>query len=185
MKIYTKTGDQGSTSLSSGERVSKSTLRVDAYGTVDELNSYIGLFRVLLANKTFESTAKIGELLFETQNELFNIGTHLSTKDIQKSAPLQLDNLYPKKLETEMDRMTSTLSPLKNFILPGGSLLAAHAHILRTICRRAERLVVAVYDTEPLDPQVILHLNRLSDYFFVLARYLNHKEGTPEVLWKR
>src|SRR5690606_5912705 len=164
--IYTKTGDKGTTALSSGERVSKSHLRVEAYGSVDELNSFLGLFRSEL-DKSSALKAETDELLFETQNELFNLGTHLSTKDAKKIQPLKLNSEYPKKLEAEMDRMTAQLPPLKNFILPGGSHLASLAHILRTVCRRAERLVVALHESEALDPQTILHLNRLSDYFFV------------------
>ncbi len=184
MKIYTKTGDKGSTSLTSGERVSKSALRVEAYGTVDELNSFIGLLRSQL---TGDLKQEVDALLFETQNELFNLGTHLSTQDTKKMPPLRLNIAYPVKLESEMDRMTAQLPPLKNFVLPGGSKLAAQTHILRTICRRAERFVVRVHESETsggLDSQVILHLNRLSDYFFVLARYCNLKEGVSEVLWK-
>lgn len=203
MKIYTKTGDGGSTSLSSGERVSKSNLRVSAYGTVDELNSFIGYFRSQLGHQTKPSqsnltqnkphqnssshnnlSAEIDPVMFTTQNELFNLGTHLATKDTKKSQPLKLMPDYPTLLEKEIDRMSAQLAPLKNFILPGGSQLSSLAHIIRTICRRAERLVVDLHEHEPLDPQVILHLNRLSDYFFVLARYCNYKEGISETLWK-
>lgn len=170
MKIYTKTGDKGQTSLGSGERVSKASLRVDAYGTVDELNSHIGLLRT-------EST---DPQLSAIQNELFNLGTHLATK----SPKVDIKDDASTALEREMDRMTSDLPELRNFILPGGSRPAALAHICRTVCRRAERLVIALHEAESLDVKSIVYLNRLSDYFFVLARYLNLKANADEVIWK-
>lgn len=183
MKIYTKTGDDGTTALASGERVSKASLRVEAYGSVDELNSFVGLFRTQIQS-TQLIKSQIDPFLLEIQIELFNLGTHLSSQNISKAPPIKLKHDFCSQLESHMDLMTAQLPPLKNFILPGGSTSASTAHIVRTVCRRAERLVVQVHESEPLDPQVILHLNRLSDFFFTLARYCNFVEKSPEVLWK-
>lgn len=182
MKIYTKTGDKGKTSLSSGERVLKSALRVNAYGTVDELNSYIGFLR------TFKPPLQpdTDDLLFKIQNELFTAGTHLSSTQIKSEMSIKLNPQLPLDLETAMDTMTQELPPLKNFILPGGHVSAAQAHVCRTVCRRAERLCVELNENEPSPAlnEIILLLNRLSDYFFVLARHLNIKTQHEEVIWK-
>ena len=178
MKIYTKTGDSGETALFGGRRVPKSHLRVDAYGTVDELNAFVGQLRDALA------IAHLREILFEVQNRLFTLGAQLATSPDKRSpipgilpADLQL-------LESEIDAMDAALPPLKNFVLPGGHPIVSMCHICRTVCRRAERLVVALHLTEPLDESALQYLNRLSDYFFMLARHLAQVLGAEEVLWK-
>ena len=176
-KIYTKTGDDGGTALFGGRRVSKSDLRVDAYGTVDELNAFIGLLRDNVEDELTKSVLK------QIQDRLFTTGAHLAS-DPEKQPPTP--DLYPEDialLETEMDRMDATLPALKHFILPGGFLPASQAHVCRTVCRRAERLIVALHHIEPVDPLVIQYCNRLSDYFFMLARHLSHEAGIEEIIW--
>jgi cob(I)alamin adenosyltransferase len=182
MKIYTRTGDKGETSLLGSSRVSKASLRVWAYGDVDELNSYVGLLRSELRAKSAVWIHTIDPLLFEIQNQLFNMGSRLAS--INGSGAIAISSDIVKKLEMSIDQMEAELPPLKNFVLPGGGKLAATAHVLRTVSRRAERQVVALHEAEPTDPEVLTLLNRLSDYFFVLARYLNLKEAMPEVVWK-
>lgn len=178
-RIYTKTGDQGETALFGGRRVPKSDLRVDAYGTVDELNSFIGLLRDSVENQ------HIREVLTHTQNRLFTLGAHLAS-DPAKHPPTP--DLLPSDielLEKEMDGMDEHLPPLKNFILPGGHTTVSTCHVCRTVCRRAERLTVALVQSgEPLEDLVLKYLNRLSDYFFVLARFLAKELGVEEVVWK-
>lgn len=177
-KIYTKTGDQGETSLFGGKRLPKSHLRIDAYGTVDELNSYLGLLRDSVQNDTLR------ELLKNIQDRLFTIGSNLASdpdKDMivpdVKSGDIEL-------LEQEIDRMNDALPELKNFILPGGHPTVSTCHITRCVCRRAERLVVALQQESRVDQILIQYLNRLSDYLFVLARYLGHQLEVEEVVWK-
>lgn len=177
MKIYTKTGDLGETALFGGRRVPKSHLRVDAYGTVDELNAYVGWLRDLV------ETPLLRQLLAQVQHRLFTVGAHLAA-DPQKQ--LTTPDLLPQDiemLENEMDAMDANLPPLRNFILPGGHPAVSVCHVCRTVCRRAERLVVALHATDTVEAVVLQYLNRLSDYFFLLARQLAHDLGAEEVIW--
>ena len=180
-KIYTKTGDQGTTSLVDGKRVKKSELRLEAYGTVDELNANIGN---LIANLGTHSVSLSNELI-SIQNRLFEIGSRLACEDDKTLEKLPtLDSGAVSALELSIDNMTAKLAPLRNFILPGGVLAAASAHICRTVCRRCERLLVRLESESTVETSAIIYLNRLSDYFFVLARYLNHLNGVSETIWK-
>jgi len=176
-RIYTKTGDKGETALFGGRRVPKSHLRVDAYGTVDELNSFIGLLCDSLENQ------EIKNLLQQVQHRLFTIGAHLASDPAKSLAPPDMESGDIQALEQAMDDMDEHLPDLKNFILPGGHPAASLCHICRTVCRRAERLVVALHLSDPVDERVLQYLNRLSDYFFVLARYLVHDAGAAEIVW--
>lgn len=185
MKIYTKTGDKGETSFFGGERVKKDHPRIAAYGDVDELNAFVGLARS--AGPDRSSGRSIDELLQAIQNDLFDIGAVLATPDPKK---LQGKGSFVgateiERLEREIDRMDKELPPLKTFILPGGGELAAHLHTARTICRRAERQVVALAARESISAEIIMYLNRLSDFLFVLARWANFKEGISELLWQK
>ncbi len=175
--IYTKTGDAGETALFGGRRVLKSHLRVDAYGTVDELNSFIGLLHDSLEQES------IRQLLTQVQHRLFSIGANLASdpKNNPGNADLEANDL--KILEDAMDQMDSQLPELKNFILPGGYPTVSLCHVCRTVCRRAERLIVALHQEDPVDALVLQYMNRLSDYFFMLARYLGKEAGAPEILW--
>lgn len=178
MKIYTKTGDDGTTSLFSGGRVAKHHLRVDAYGTVDELNSYLGLARAS------EPTEKTGDLLEIIQNHLFRLGADLATPmDAKADWLVRITIEEIQWLEEQIDTLSETLTGLKNFILPGGVIVAAHLHVARTICRRAERLVVALAENEAINDASLIYLNRLSDFLFTLARYENAQQGEPETKW--
>jgi cob(I)alamin adenosyltransferase len=177
-KIYTKTGDKGETSLFGGRRLPKSHIRIDAYGTVDELNSYIGLVRDCVEN------AEAGNTLKEIQNRLFVIGSNLAA-DPEKKMPLpDIVESDVQLLEKEMDSMDAQLPALKNFILPGGHSTVSFCHVARCVCRRAERLVVALSFDEEVPPILIRYLNRLSDYLFVLARKLAQDLGAGEVIWE-
>lgn len=177
-KIYTKTGDEGQTALFGGKRLPKSHLRIECYGTVDELNSFLGLVR--------DSTADehIREVLFEIQNRLFDLGANLAT-DPSKNLPIPaLANSDIQLLENEIDAMEEVLPALKNFILPGGHVAVSQCHVARCVCRRAERLVVALNMEEPVEPMVLQYLNRLSDFLFVLSRKIGQQVGATEVIWK-
>jgi cob(I)alamin adenosyltransferase len=177
-RIYTKTGDKGETTLFGGRRVPKSHLRVDAYGTVDELNSFVGWLRDSVENQ------RVREVLRQIQHHLFTVGTHLAS-DPAKHPPLP--DLLPadvELLEKEMDAMDAQLPPLKNFILPGGHPMVSICHVCRTVCRRAERLAVALHESEVVESIVLQYLNRLSDYFFMLARQLAQDLDAEEVIWK-
>ena len=181
MKIYTKTGDKGITSLIGGTKVPKSHLRIEAYGTVDELNSYIGLCKDLL------SDLKGKEILLEVQDRLFTIGSSLACDPI-KEPKMRIPDLIEKDvelLEKEMDRMNKIIPPMKNFILPGGHTTLSHLHIARCVCRRAERCCVRL-ELESLEVEeiIIKYLNRLSDYLFVLSRYSGHQSNVQEIPWK-
>ncbi len=178
-KIYTRQGDEGLTSLSGGQRVPKDSLRVATYGTVDELNSLIG---VALASGL---CARLAEVLPPIQNELFHLGSDLSFLEEDKTKyPLpQIEARHVKKLESLIDEMISVVGPLQNFILPGGSMGAAQLHVARTVCRRAEREVITLAREEAVGGFVIQYLNRLSDALFVMSRYENHMRGVPEPLW--
>jgi cob(I)alamin adenosyltransferase len=179
-RIYTKTGDKGETALFGGRRVPKSHLRVDAYGTVDELNSFIGLLRDAAEDPT------VCTMLETVQHRLFTVGAHLAS-DPAKQLPTP--DLLPadiKLLEDDMDAMDTKLPPLRNFILPGGHLTVSYCHICRTVCRRAERLSVALAQSgEPIEDIVLQYLNRLSDWFFVLARKLAQDLQAKEVIWQQ
>ena len=179
-KIYTKTGDTGKTSLIGGKKVPKSHIRIQAYGTVDELNAFTGLLNDQL------SDAHIRGLLLEVQDRLFTIGSSLAC-DPDKEIAMRIPDLKESDillLENEIDQMNANLPEMKSFILPGGHVSVSTAHICRTICRRAERLIVELDEKEHLgQPLIIKYLNRLSDYFFVLARYIGHLLGAEEIKW--
>lgn len=179
MKIYTKTGDQGTTSLFGGKRVSKADLRIDTYGTIDELNSYIGLLRDQEVNK------KRKDFLVEIQDRLFTIGSILATEP--GNTKVKIPHLVPadiEVLEKEIDVMDAALPPMRFFILPGGHASVSFCHLARTVCRRAERLVIALNATEAIDVLVIQYLNRLSDYLFMLSRMMTQELGVEETPWK-
>ncbi|OUJ75541.1 cob(I)yrinic acid a,c-diamide adenosyltransferase [Hymenobacter crusticola] len=179
MKIYTKTGDQGLTSLIGGTRVPKSDLRIDCYGTVDELNSYIGLLRDQDVN------APRRGLLKEIQDRLFTIGSSLAS-DPEKSR-MKIPDLHAEDvtlLEQEMDAMNEHLPELRMFVLPGGHPSVSFAHVARCVCRRAERLVIGLQEASFVAELVVVYLNRLSDYLFVLSRQMAHDLGAEEVTWK-
>ena len=178
MKIYTKTGDDGTTSLFSGGRVNKANLRVVAYGTVDELNSALGLARA------FNPSPQTGEWLARVQNQLFHLGADLATPlDAKADWVVRVKVEEVAWLETSIDQMTAALPELKNFILPGGTPSAAQIHVGRTICRRAERTVVGLAEVEKINDQARMYLNRLSDWLFTLARWENQQAGISEELW--
>lgn len=181
MKIYTKTGDKGSTSLIGGTKVSKAHLRIEAYGTVDELNSYIGLCRDLA---TDEDLLKVLE---EIQDRLFTIGSALAC-DPEKETKLKIPDLHEEDislLEKSIDAMNEILPPMKSFILPGGHPSISHLHIARCICRRAERCCVRLEEEgHAAEPIVLRYMNRLSDYLFIAARYTAHQLGIADVPWK-
>ena len=180
-KIYTKTGDSGETSLGDGNRVPKHSLRVSAYGTVDETNATVGLAK-LYADRTLISTQ-----LSVIQNDLFDLGADLCRPDQEKDSeaqyqPLRMTGNQVKRLETEIDLMNKNIEPLRSFILPGGSKLAAHLHLCRTVSRRAERLTVELSNSETVNAHAIQYLNRLSDWFFVASRVAN-SNGKDDILW--
>ncbi|MBD2754930.1 cob(I)yrinic acid a,c-diamide adenosyltransferase [Spirosoma validum] len=180
MKIYTKTGDKGQTALIGGRRVSKADLRIDAYGTVDELNSWIGLLR----DQPLYTETK--DLLQEIQDRLFTIGTELAM-DPEKTPNRSMPAIVPNDvtlLEQAMDTMDAELPQLRAFILPGGHEAVSFCHLARTVCRRAERLVTALNDESPVDELVLQYLNRLSDYLFVLSRKMAQDLNVTEVVWK-
>jgi cob(I)alamin adenosyltransferase len=180
MKIYTRGGDKGETGLFGGERVSKDSLRIEAYGTIDELNSFIGL------TLTEVKDAEIKKLLEEIQNVLFTAGSDLAAPDNEankKHNIPRITEVHYQEIEKEIDRFDSELEEIRNFILPGGSKSAALLHICRTICRRAERRVVSLNNTVNIGNDIIIFLNRLSDLFFVLARCENKAAGIPDIKW--
>jgi cob(I)alamin adenosyltransferase len=186
MKIYTKTGDKGQTGLYGGARVPKSDVRLHAYGTIDELNSMIGV--VCATDHAHPTGLKLSGLLEPIQNELFVVGSHISTPYAENTVPDSLpvfDAASTSRLEQDMDILTAQLPPLKSFILPGGSPIAAQLHLCRTICRRAERYVVELTQHAYVMPDILIYLNRLSDFFFTLARSANHAEGIADIPWKK
>jgi len=179
MKIYTKTGDKGDTSLFGGQRVPKDALRIEAYGTVDELNSVLG---IVLADNTDK---RVSEILTSVQNQLFALGADLATPRSANPKSIQRFEVKDAQaLEKIIDSLESHLKPLKSFILPGGCTVAARIHFARTVCRRAERSVVRLSRNEDIGDGITVYLNRLSDMLFVLARYANHVAGVPEIKWK-
>jgi cob(I)alamin adenosyltransferase len=177
-KIYTKTGDAGETALFGGKRLPKSHLRIEAYGTVDELNSCIGVVRDSLTDEHFRQVLK------DVQDRLFAVGANLATDPSKNLTPPDVKLADIQVLENEIDSMEANLPPLKNFILPGGHPAVSFCHVARCVCRRAERLVVALNLEEPVEPMVLQYLNRLSDYLFVLSRKIGQDLGAEEVVWK-
>jgi cob(I)alamin adenosyltransferase len=179
-KIYTKTGDKGETGLGNGTRVAKNSARVSAYGTVDETNATVGMARL-------HSDGDLDAALQRISNDLFDLGADLCTPDMHKDAtaaypPLRMIAGQVERLEAEIDAMNARLTPLRSFILPGGSALAAHLHLCRTVSRRAERLVVELAGVEDVNTEAVKYLNRLSDWFFVAGRIANN-DGQDDVLW--
>ena len=178
-KIYTRRGDAGETSLGGGQRVAKDSARVTAYGTLDELNSAIG---VAAAHGL---SLRLLEMLPVIQNELFHAGADLAYREDDKLTVQlpQLERRHVAQLEQWIDELNEAVGPLENFTLPGGSVTAAHLHLARTVCRRAERVVLTLAHEETIGAWVLLYLNRLSDLLFVMARYENQQHGVPEPLW--
>jgi len=179
-RIYTRTGDKGTTALADGQRRSKADLRVETYGTVDETNACVGLARL-------HTEGEVDAMLSRIQNELFDLGADLATPETEKPLPyepLRILDAQVERLEREIDRLNEALSPLRSFVLPGGSPAAAALHLARTVCRRAERLVVALAEKpgEAVSPAAIKYLNRLSDFLFVASRFVNDRGG-GDVLW--
>ncbi|MGE3973945.1 MAG: cob(I)yrinic acid a,c-diamide adenosyltransferase [Bdellovibrionales bacterium] len=188
-KIYTKVGDGGQTSLVSGTKISKGDVRLEAYGTVDELNSCLGVARAEIKQiKGHTKERKQMELwLAKIQNDLFNLGSLLACEkaEIAKKLP-SISESQIKEMESQIDQMTKVLKPLREFILPGGHSLAASLHVCRTVCRRAERWTVRLSkESDNIDPVTIKYLNRLSDFLFTIARYGNHLTKTPEPTWEK
>jgi len=180
MKIYTKTGDKGETGLFGGERVSKNNLRLNAYGSIDELNSFLGLALIEV------TSVEIKNVLNDLQNKLFVLGSDLATPETEKNVKLNITRLpdsYILDTEKTIDDFEAKLDELKNFILPGGSIGSALLHICRTISRRAEREVVALKNTEHIGENIVIFLNRLSDLFFVLSRFENKYSNIPDTKW--
>jgi cob(I)alamin adenosyltransferase len=182
-KIYTRTGDKGTTALGSGERVPKHSLRIDAYGTVDETNASIGMVRLHLG----DADPNLDAMLLRIQNDLFDLGADLCVPDRGQKLeyePLRMVDAQVKRLEQEIDEMNAELKPLRSFVLPGGTPAAAALHLARTISRRAERLMVALAGepNEPVGPAALKYINRLSDFLFVASRYVNDR-GKSDVLW--
>ena len=179
MKIYTRTGDSGTTALFGGQRLPKSDIRIEAYGTVDELNSHIGLLRDQPVNSVRTS------ILLEIQDRLFAIGAILAAEPGNAKIKIpKLNTADVDKLETHIDDMESGLSEMKSFILPGGHPSVSFGHIARTVCRRAERRVEALNQRQPVDPLVIQYLNRLSDFLFVLCRKMAAESGAQDIPWR-
>lgn len=181
MKIYTKTGDKGTSGLIGGTRVAKSDPRLEAYGTVDELNTQVGLLRALL------NDGENRQFLAKIQNLLFTVGSNLATdltKTNVKTASVMKDE-YITAIEQEIDRLVQKLPPLSQFILPGGSQKAAQSHVCRTVARRAERRIVQLTEIHTVDSLVIIYVNRLSDYFFTLARIMLMEDKIEEIPWER
>jgi cob(I)alamin adenosyltransferase len=186
-RIYTKRGDGGETSLVGGQRVSKDALRIECYGTVDELNSFVGMACVSIEEPSPAQAAlgRLGPILKRVQHELFNLGSILATlpEDVHPRQP-RVTAADVRQLEVEIDEMNEALPALRSFVLPGGTRLNTELHVCRTVCRRAERLLVQLARTEMVDGVAIEYLNRLSDAFFVWSRWVNHRLRAEEVLWQ-
>lgn len=177
-RVYTRQGDGGETALAGGQRIPKDSLRIEAYGTVDELNAFLGVARA-------DAPEPLAAILLRVQHELFNLGSTLATlpEDVHpKQARVTAAEI--DRLEVEMDRMNEGLPPLRSFVLPGGSRLNAELHVCRTVCRRAERVCVALGRQESIPPEAVRYLNRLSDALFVWSRWASHATGAPETLWE-
>jgi cob(I)alamin adenosyltransferase len=182
-RIYTRLGDDGGTSLAGGQRVGKDSLRIDCYGTVDELNAVVGMARDSAMQSA--NLAPLADILKRVQHELFNLGSILATlpEDVHpKQARITAAEI--EQLEREIDAMNENLPPLRSFVLPGGSRINTELHLCRTVCRRAERIAVSLSRLEPVPAECIQYLNRLSDAFFVWSRWANHVSGIVEVLWE-
>lgn len=184
-RIYTRTGDAGETALGTGERVSKAHWRIQAYGTVDETNSTLGVVRL---HTQAPEMQKLDQMLARIQNELFDLGADLCVPDTGKDLGYEPLRILPKqyeRIEKEIDELNAELSPLRSFVLPGGHPAAAHLHVTRTVCRRAERLIVelASHEGEHVSEGAVAYVNRLSDFFFVASRWANAKSGAGDVLW--
>lgn len=178
-KIYTKTGDKGETGLVTGTRVKKYNLRLEAYGTVDELNSHLGLIQCQ------EISSDLKDFLLRIQNKLFNVGSLLS-KDKETTFEIpEIKKSDIQDIENEIDKMQAELPPLRNFILPGGHPVVAYCHIARTICRRAERLIVKLSEQAAINNELLIYINRLSDYLFVLSRKIAKDLNVNENTWKK
>ncbi len=186
-RVYTRGGDAGETSLVGGQRLRKDDLRIEAYGTIDELNSFIGLARESTIELAGQAPAlmELADILRRVQNELFNAGSTLATlpADLHPKQP-RVTVAEAKQLEQEIDRMNEHLEPLRSFVLPGGSRLNAELHVCRTVCRRAERICVALAARETLDGDIVRYLNRLSDALFVWSRWTSRQLGVAENLWE-
>jgi cob(I)alamin adenosyltransferase len=182
-RIYTRTGDAGETALGNGERLSKANIRIAAYGTVDETNATVGIVRLYTA-----SLEKLDAMLARIQNELFDLGADLCVPDRGEKLEWEPLRILPKqyeRLESEIDELNGELAPLRSFVLPGGHAAAAHLHVARTVCRRAERLIVELksHPGEHVSEGAIAYINRLSDFFFVASRWVNFKVADGDILW--
>lgn len=177
--VYTKTGDKGKTGLIGGTRVFKSDDRLEAYGTIDELNSYLGLIR------SFELDKRTSEFLIDIQNKLFVVGGYLATDQerMEVQNETKIFEEYIQAMESEIDLLDAQLPPMTHFVLPGGNVLVSHCHVARTICRRAERSIVKMAENYPVESIVLVYVNRLSDYLFVLSRKLCQDVGFDEIKW--
>ena len=184
-RVYTKKGDAGKTALVGGQKVDKDATRIEAYGTVDELNAFVGVARESLLETRSEALGDLSTTLLRVQHELFNLGSILATlpEDVHPKQP-RVGALDITALEEDMDRLNAELEPLRSFVLPGGHRAAADLHVCRTVCRRAERAVVRLARDESVDPLAIAYLNRLSDAFFVWSRWVPKKLGIGEILWQ-
>lgn len=185
-KIYTRTGDGGDTALGTGERVSKASLRIEAYGTVDETNAVIGIVRLHTADAKLIA---LDAMLARIQNELFDLGADLCVPERGEKPdyePLRMTVDQATRLEKEIDMLNADLTPLRSFVLPGGHAAAAFLHQARTVCRRAERLMVSLRneDNEPVSEAALAYINRLSDFLFVASRWVNHVSGAGDILWE-
>lgn len=187
-KIYTKTGDMGTTSLIGGKRVKKCSLRLDTYGTIDELNAHTGLLRsLLIEDKELAALpSQSMEFFIWLQSRLFDIGTHLAMPCTQQDEmpPCSITESHVQHLESAIDWIDQQLEPLQAFILPGGTFEASQCHVCRTVCRRAERLVTALAEEVPISPLLLAFINRLSDFWFVCARFINKIKTVDEISWK-
>jgi cob(I)alamin adenosyltransferase len=179
MKIYTRTGDEGSTGLYGGGRVLKCDARIAACGAVDELNASLGACRCA------QPSTLVDEVLVRLQHEMFALGAELATPKASASGSGLMSDREINRAERDIDRFEADLAPLQNFILPGGSVASAALHLARAVCRRAEREVVALSQSAEVRPAVLMYLNRISDLLFVLARHANHTAGAPDVLWEK
>lgn len=181
MKIYTRTGDRGTTGLFGGDRVSKHHPRIDAYGTVDETNSVLGVARA--AMRDMAGVSLLDEMLVRVQGTLFALGADLATPPESRARTTRLGDAEVEWMEQSIDRLEADLPELRHFILPGGSPAGAQLHVARTVGRRAERLVTHLSEQEEINPTTLIYLNRLSDFLFVAARWVNNQAGAPETIW--
>jgi cob(I)alamin adenosyltransferase len=182
-KVYTRGGDRGQTSLIGGDRVSKAAPRIEAYGTVDEINATLGLVRTALESSA--AGRHLIPIIHRVQNELFNLGAELATPDPERRAKLpRVEARHVEQLERDVDALDDALPPLTSFVLPGGGAASASFHLARTVCRRGERLIVALGESEDLGELPVMYLNRLSDALFVFGRWAALEDGRPEPLWQ-